>query len=109
MIDSLIIIGLTSTSITLSLSAFGLIVRPITAGVGCGLTFGTKLASEFSKKNTNISYKNTHFQITLFKIFEKCIEKLRIKKMEYKNILICISSIKPKGENQAFSYVEFFQ
>ena len=44
-IDSLNFIGSTSTSISLSVTRFGLIVVPITAGVACGIAISTKLAS----------------------------------------------------------------
>ena len=41
-VDSIVIIGATSTSITLSITGIGLIVLPISAGIACGLSLGTK-------------------------------------------------------------------
>ena len=42
-IDSIIIIGATSTSITLSITGVGLIILPISAGVACALSLGNKI------------------------------------------------------------------
>ena len=41
-VDSIIIIGATSTSITLSIIGMGLIILPISAGIACTLSLGTK-------------------------------------------------------------------
>ena len=41
--DSIIIIGATSTSITLSITGVGLIILPISAGVACALSLGNKI------------------------------------------------------------------
>ena len=48
-IDSVVIIGSTSTSITLSLTGYGLIIVPITAGCGCLMTIASKIICELSK------------------------------------------------------------
>ena len=42
-VDSIIIIGATSTSITLSIAGIGLIILPISAGIACGLSLGNKI------------------------------------------------------------------
>ena len=47
-VDSIVIIGATSTSITLSVTGIGLIVLPISAGIACGLSLGNKI---LQKKN----------------------------------------------------------
>ena len=49
-IGSLIIIGSTSTSTSLRITRLGLIVVATTAGVGCGVIYSTKSASEILKK-----------------------------------------------------------
>ena len=41
-VDSIVIIGATSTSITLSVTGIGLIVLPISAGIACGISSGNK-------------------------------------------------------------------
>ena len=42
-VDSIVIIGATSTSIILSITGFGLVVLPISAGVACTLSLGNKV------------------------------------------------------------------
>ena len=42
-VDSIVIIGATSTSITLSITGIGLIILPISAGVACTLSLGNKV------------------------------------------------------------------
>ena len=42
-VDSIIIIGATSTSITLSITGIGLIALPISAGIACTLSLGNKI------------------------------------------------------------------
>ena len=42
-VDSIIIIGATSTSITLSITGISLIILPISAGIACTLSFGNKV------------------------------------------------------------------
>ena len=42
-VDSIVIIGATSTSKTLSITGIGLIILPISAGIACGLSFGNKV------------------------------------------------------------------
>ena len=43
LIDSIVIIGATSTSITLSVTGVGLIILPISAGIACTLSLGNKV------------------------------------------------------------------
>ena len=42
-VDSIVIIGATSTSITLSVTGVGLIILPISAGIACTLSLGNKV------------------------------------------------------------------
>ena len=42
-VDSIVIIGATSTSITLSITGVGLIILPISAGIACGLSLDNKV------------------------------------------------------------------
>ena len=42
-VDSIVIIGATSTSITLSITGMGLIILPISTGIACTLSLGNKL------------------------------------------------------------------
>ena len=42
-VDSIIIIGATSTSITLSITGIGLVILPKLAGIACSLSLGNKV------------------------------------------------------------------
>ena len=52
--DGLIIIGTTSASVTLSITGEGIIVVPITAGVGCATGILVKICSRYLKKKSKI-------------------------------------------------------
>ena len=58
-VDSIVIIGATSTSITLSLTGIGLIVLPISAGIACGLSLGNKALHKLII-NKNNKYKKQY-------------------------------------------------
>ena len=61
--------GATSTSITLSITGFGLIISPISAGIACVLSLGNKVLHKLIKNKYN-KYK---------KIYER--DQLTIKSM----------------------------
>ena len=64
--DGLIIIGTTSASVTLSNTGVGIIVVPITAGVGCASGILVKICSSYlKKKEQNYKLKYTIIQKTL--------------------------------------------
>ena len=52
-VDSIVIIGATSTSITLSVTGIGLIVLPISAGIACGLSLGNKVLHKITISKNN--------------------------------------------------------
>ena len=67
-VDSIMIIGATSTSITLSIIGIGLIILPISAGVACTLSLGDKLLhkliiNKYNKNKNNM--KETNKQLNL--------------------------------------------
>ena len=64
--DGLIIIGTTSASVTLSITGVGLIVVPITAGVGCATGILVNICSSYlKKKEQNYKLKYANIQKTL--------------------------------------------
>ena len=64
--DGLIIIGTTSESVTLSITGVGIIVVPITAGVGCATGILVKICSSYlKKKEQNYKLKYSIIQKTL--------------------------------------------
>ena len=70
------IIATTSSSITLSLTGFSLIVIPSSSGITCGLTISNKLICEINIQKYNKykeQYQKTNKQLNLSII---CIEKV---------------------------------
>ena len=51
--DTIVIFATTSSSITLSLTGFGLIVIPISSSIACGLTISNKVLYEIVKQKYN--------------------------------------------------------
>ena len=58
-VDSIIIIGATSTSITLTITGFGLTILPITDGTACTLSLGNEVLHQLMINKYNI-YKNQY-------------------------------------------------
>ena len=64
--DGAIIIGTTSASVTLSITGVGIIVVPITAGVGCATGILVRSCSSYlKKKEQNYKFKYNIIQKTL--------------------------------------------
>ena len=65
-LDGIIVIGTTSTSVTLSTTGVGIIVVPIAAGVGCATGILVKICSSYlKKKEQNYKLKYAIIQKTL--------------------------------------------
>ena len=58
-VDSIVIIGETSTSIALSITGVGLIILPISAGIACTLSLGNKVLHKLFSNNYN-KYKKQY-------------------------------------------------
>ena len=58
-VDSIVIIGATSTSITLSNTGVGLIILPVSAGIACSLSLGNKVLHKLIKNKYN-NYKKLY-------------------------------------------------
>ena len=52
-VDSIVVIGATSTSITLSITGIGLIILPVSAGIACTLSLGNKVMHKLIINNYN--------------------------------------------------------
>ena len=57
-VDSIIIIGATSTSISLSITGVALVILPISAGIACTLSLGNKVLHKLILNKYN-KYKKT--------------------------------------------------
>ena len=77
-VDSIVFIGATSTSITLSVTGVGLIFLPITAGIACTLSLGNKvlhklIISKYNKykKQYKKDQQKSNFRQVIQKIFSR--------------------------------------
>ena len=68
--DGIIVIGTTSTSVTLSITGVGIIVVPITAGVGCATGILVKICSSYLKK------KEQNYKLN-YAIIQKTLDDFR--------------------------------
>ena len=89
-VDSIVIIGATSTSITLSITGIGMIVLPISAGIACGISLGNKLLHKLII-NKNNKYKKQYERdqntIKSFdKLYRKSLQDNIIDKTEYDSL-----------------------
>ena len=91
-VDSIVIIGATSTSINLSVTGVGLIVLPISAGIACMLSLGNKVLHKLiiNKNNKNKKqYEKDQKTIEFFdKLYRKYLQDNRIDNNEYKSLCI---------------------
>ena len=89
-IDSTVIIGATSTSITFSVTGVGLIILPISAGIACTLSLGNKVLHKLIINKYN-KYKK-HYEkdqqtIKSFdKLYRKSLQDTVIDKSEYESL-----------------------
>ena len=74
-VDSIVIIGATSTSITLSITGFGLIVLPISAGIACTLSLANKVLHKLIINKYNKFKKLYERDQQKIKYFDKLYRK----------------------------------
>ena len=89
-VDSIVIIGATSTSITLSVTGVGLIIFPISAGIACALSLSNKILHKLIINKYN-SYKKLcerdQQTIKSFdKLYRKSLQGNTIDKTEYESL-----------------------
>ena len=89
-VDSIVIIATTSTSITLSVTGFGLIILPISPGIACTLSLGNKVLHKLiiNKYNKYIKqYERDQQTIKSFdKLYRKSLQDNVIDKTEYDSL-----------------------
>ena len=105
-VDSIVIIGATSTSITLSVIGIGLIVLPISASIAGVLSLGNKILhkliiSKFNKYKKQ--YERDQNTIKSFdKLYRKSIQDNVIDKTEYESLCIIFSKYVDENKNESF-------
>ena len=106
-VDSIVIIGATSTSITLSITGIGLIVLPISAGIACGLSLSNKILHKLIINKYN-KYKKLYEQdqqtIKPFdKLYRKSLQDNVIGKTEYESLCNIFTKYVDQNKNESFS------
>ena len=74
-VDSIVVIGATSTSITLSVPGFGLIILPISAGIACALSLGNKILHKLIINKYHKYKKQCERDQQTIKSFDKLYKK----------------------------------
>ena len=74
-VDSIVIIGAMSTSITLSIFGIGLIILPMSAGIGCTLSLGNKVLHKLIINKYNKYKKQYERDQQTIKSFDKLYRK----------------------------------
>ena len=105
-VDSIVIIGATSTSITLSITGIGLIVLPISAGIACGLSLGKKVLNKLIINKYN-KYKKLYERdqqtIKSFdKLYRKSLQDNVIDKTEYESLCNIFTKYVDENKNESF-------
>ena len=105
-VDSIVIIGATSTSITLSVTGIGLIVVPISAGIACGLSLGNKVLHKLIINKYNKykkQYERDQNTIKSFdKLYRKSLQDNIIDKNEYESLCNIFTNYIDESENESF-------
>ena len=105
-VDSVVIIGATSTSITLSVIGIGLIVLPISARIACGLSLGNKILHKLIINKYN-KYKKLYERdqntIKSFdKLYRKSLQDNVIDKTEYESLCNIFTRYVDENKNESF-------
>ena len=104
--DSIVIIGATSTSITLSITGIGLIILPISAGIACGLSLGNKklhkiIINKYNKYKKQ--YERDQQSIKSFdKLYRKSLRDNVIDKNEYDILCNIFTKYVDENKNESF-------
>ena len=105
-VDSLIIIGATSTSITLSITGLGLIILPISASIACTLSLGNKILHKLIINKYNKykkQYERDQQTIKSFdNLYRKSLQDNIIDKTEYDSLCNVFSKYVDENKNESF-------
>ena len=106
-LDKIVIIGATSTSITLSVTGVGLIILPISAGIACTLSLCNKILHKLII-NKNNKYKKQYERdqntIKSFdKLYRKSLQDNIIDKKEYEALCNIFTKTVDQNKNESFS------
>ena len=105
-VDSIVIIGATSTSISLSITGIGLIILPISAGIACGLSLGNKVLHKLIINKYNKykkQYEKDQQTIKTFdNLYRKSLQDNIIDKNEYESLCNIFTKYVDENKNESF-------
>ena len=105
-VDSIVIIGATSTSITLTITGIGLIILPISAGIACTLSLGNKVLHKLIitkyNKNKKQYEKDQNTIKSLDKLYRKSLQDNIIDKTEYESLCNIFTKYVDENKNESF-------
>ena len=105
-VDSIVIIGATLTSITISVTGFGLINLPISAGIACTLSLGNKVLHKLIINKYNKYKKQYERDQNTIKSFDKLYRKSLldnvIDKIEYESLCNIFTKYVDDNKNESF-------
>ena len=104
--DSIVIIATTSTSITLSITGFGLIILPISAGIACASSLGNKVLHKLIINKYNKykkQYEKDQQTIKSFdNLYKKSLQDNVIDKIEYESLCNIFTKYVDENKNESF-------
>ena len=104
-VDTIVIIGATSASITLSVTGIGLIVLPISAGIACALSLGNKVLHKLIINKYNKykkQYERDQQTIKSFdKLYRKSLQDNVIDKNEYESLCNIFTKYLDQNKNES--------
>ena len=105
-IDSIVIIGAISTSITLSVTGFGLVILPISAGIACTSSLGNKVLQKLFINKYN-KYKKQYEKDqqtikSIDKLYRKSLQDNVFDKNEYKSSCNIFTKYVDENKNESF-------
>ena len=105
-IDSIVIIGATSASITLSITGIGMIVLPISTAIACVISLGNKILHKLIINKYNKYKKQYERDQNTIKSFDKLNRKSLqdnvIDKSEYESLCNIFSKYVDENKNESF-------
>ena len=110
-VDSIVIIGATSTSVALSVTGVGLIFLPISAGIGCTLALGNKVLHKLIINKYNKykkQYERDQLTIKSFdNLYRKSLQDKIIDKNEYESLCNIFTKHVDENKNEFFFKYEY--
>ena len=103
---SIVIIGATSTSITLSITGIGMIVLPISAAIACSISLGNKILHKLIlniyNKYKKLYERDQNTNKSFDKLYKKSLQNSVIDKREYESLCNVFTKYDDENKNESF-------